>query len=208
MHVLSVTLSVESKALKYVISTEGLTKFDHDLVADIYGGFLRTLSDASTDGPTALLNEKKEKLLYNVLFTNPDDGKLIYNSNPDIEMVHDAFLLGVAVPDDDGKIARAKMPYMTMRTWSSVYEPLYTDALAKVIADGICPPQCDVEYFIKKDVDTERGMTTVSKPGFQSLDERHGCEILCLEMKKLYCRRMVSEGDLWHTSYFRGVSKL
>jgi len=205
MHVWSVTLSVESKALKYVISTAELTKFEHDLVADIYGGFLRTLStpEGATATAAALLNEKKEQLLYNVLFTEPGDSKLIYDSNPDIEMVHDAFLLGIAVADYDGRVGRAKMPYMTMRTWSSIYEPLYTEAISFLIADGICAVGFSIPDFVDKKEDAERGLTTISDPGTADLYENHIRDMLRQEMKKLYCRRMAAGSELSLTAEFK-----
>lgn len=196
MHVWSVTLSVESKSLKYVISSDGLTKFDHDLVADIYGGFLKTLSEpAASASATTLLNEKKEQLLYNVLFTNPEEGKLIYDSNPDIELVHDAFLLGIAVADYDGKVGRGKMPYMTLRTWASVYESIYTEALATLIADGICATDSNILLFISKEEDAARGMTTIVAPPSSDLYENHVRDLLRLAMKKIYCRRLCKTND-------------
>lgn len=196
MHMRSVTLSVQAQKLTYAIREEPLPGLDHDLVADIYNKFLVDLAAFNAESMTAALNEKKEQLLYNVLFTNPGDGKLIYDSNPDIELVHDAFLLGIAVADYEGRVARGKMPYMTMRTWSSVYEPLYAEALSALIADGVCAVDSDILLFISKENDAARGLTTIGAGAGATLYEDHVRELLRLEMKKLYCRRLVTGLEL------------
>ena len=201
MHMRSVTLSVQNQKLTYAIVEEPLPSLDHDLVADIYNKFVIDL--AAYQGKNAALNEKKEQLLYNVLFTNPGYGKMIYDSNPDIELVHDAFLLGIAVADYDGRVGRAKMPYMTMRTWSSIYEPLYTEAISFLIADGICAVGFSIPDFVDKKEDAERGLTTISDPGTSDLYDNHIRDMLRQEMKKLYCRRMAAGSELSLTAEFK-----
>jgi hypothetical protein len=192
MNVRSATLSVQAQELKYTIVPEKILATTHDLVADIYVGFLAGLQSFNNDKLDKVLCEKKETLLYGVLFTNPADGKAVYDANPDIEMVHDSFLLGIAVLYKSD-VEKAKMPYMTMRTWTHIYEPLYNEALTVLISDGVCAPDSDFLFFISKEVDKQRGLTIVTGHDTDELYENHVREFLSNEMKKIYCRRRVHE---------------
>ena len=197
MNIRSLTLTVHSQQLKYAIVIEKLTNFQHDLVVDIFNGFLTALLSFN-DGSNNIYNiltEKKETLLYDTLFTNPIDGKAVYDANPEIEFVHDTFLLGIAVGDYDNKIARDKMPYMSMRTWSDIYKTLYTEAMEVLISDGVCAPGTDVQSFISKETDKQKRVTTVSGNDTNVLYENHVRKFLRTVMKKIYCKRHVSKSS-------------
>lgn len=198
MNVRTVTLNVHAGQLKYTIVRDNLTNLGHDLVADIYNGFITSLSSFKDRSSKVdkVLTERKETLLYGMLFTNPVDGKAIYDANPDIEMVHDKFLFDIAVmypPMYSSEVAKAKIPYMTMRTWSRIYEPLYTEALTVLISDGVCAPDSDLLFFISKESGKERSLTMVSGDDTDNLYENHVREFLTTEMKKIYCRTHVSK---------------
>jgi hypothetical protein len=166
----------------------------YSLISDIYTEFTVALSELPTVPLEDLLNEKKESLLSETLFLDSVEAKELYLANEDIQFVHDAVLLKTMVRDTvPSYVEIHELPYMTLRTWKKVYEPLYEKAMLVLIDDGICAPTTTFRNFI---IECPEEGTNILKITIQSSRnscryDENVCEFLLQAMKKVYCREIV-----------------
>jgi len=161
-----------------------------DLVADIYSAFKDTIESFDEVEIRKIINEKKESLLINLLFTNADKAKQLYTKNPDIGFVYDAFLLNVVVLDSDGSLLKNKMPYMTEKTWYTVYYPLYNEAMQELIKDGICAEGTNYSKFMSwETVEFVRGESITNTQ--HTMYDKNVVSLLKEKLKAIYCKKIV-----------------
>jgi hypothetical protein len=165
----------------------------YSLISDLYKEFTISLSELPTIQLEEMLNEKKELLLAEKLLLDSVRSKEVYLANENIQFVHDALLLKTMVCDVlPSYIESHELPYMTLRTWKKVYEPLYEKAMAVLIDDGICAADTPFSKFVMECPEEGTNIVKISIPSSQECryDANVG-EFLLLAMKKVYCREVV-----------------
>jgi len=174
----SVSFSMREDALVSSIELLGPASYNSHIVEDLYTAFESALLLKKQDSAlTKYLIEKKEQLLYSCLFTNPISAKQVCLKNPEIQFVYDSVLLGTLIKDTG-----IKQPYMTFRTWSSIYEPMYISVTQKLIEKG----------FFKE------GFTPILNEGdnintkkCQDMYDSNCVDLFLSRLKKLYCQMIV-----------------
>jgi GTPase SAR1 family protein len=172
-------LTISSGRLAYsrVFATTPVTP-SYQLVSDIYQSFLISLQDLPTKDILDILIERKEKLLENKLLPSVDIAGKICSANPEIQFTFDEHLLESIVYDtENNSFNKSKIPYMSQRTWKNSYEPLFTKAIDRLIADGMCA----------KDDTYKNYVSTSKKTMYQDIVYR----AMLSEMEKEYCRLIV-----------------
>jgi hypothetical protein len=164
----------------------------YELIADIYSEFVRELNTYPFDDSAvhSFLIEKKEEILKDTLLMNPVMANKIYLINPEIKFVYDSILLRTCILDTNGS-SKIEIPFMTLNTWTSVYEPLYKKATDNLIADGFIHEGKTFREFI---VETPEESLNVIKVGTNpsTMYENNVCEMIVQEMKKVFCKMTVS----------------
>lgn len=171
---------------------DSLVDTKYKLIADIYADFINKLSLYPIEsGINDLLIEKKEEMLHGSLIMNPAVASKIYLINPEIHFVYDSILLKTCILDKLG-ISKTEMPYMTVRTWTSFYMPMYDKAMETLIADGICNSKKTFRDFIIQT--PEEGVNAV-KVGINpsSMYETIVCKKIVQQMKKIFCIMTANE---------------
>jgi hypothetical protein len=170
----------------------------YELIADIYSEFVRELNTYPFDDSAvhSFLIEKKEEILKDTLLMNPVMANKIYLINPEIKFVYDSILLRTCILDTN-RSSKIEIPFMTLSTWTSVYEPLYKKATDNLIADGFIHEGKTFREFI---VETPEESLNVIKVGTNpsTMYENNVCEMIIQEMKKVFCKMTVS-GTLFPT---------
>lgn len=139
---------VGSKLKSVPISTNIDIPMSYDLIADIYSSFVDELTSLAHDDIIRdLMVEKKEALLVDKLFMNPVEAKQLYTNNPEIEFVYDGILLSELHMGAQYGGGGYKIPYMTKRTWTQNYEPLYKALDEKFIKKGLCKTSITKDLF-------------------------------------------------------------
>jgi len=173
-------LTMSSGSLTYtrVLQTTPVTP-SYQLVSDIYQSFLISLQDLPTKEIIGILLEKKEELLENKLFPSVDIAQKICAANPEITFMFDAHLLGRIVGEttQPTKFGSHQVAYMSLRTWKNSYEPLFSKAIDRLIADGMCA----------KDDTYTNYTSTKTRRVYQDIVYR----AMLSEMEKEYCRLTV-----------------
>ena len=191
----SISLSIQANRLVRSININGqVSSTNHNVVSDIYEEFLSSIKAFSTDNLRSILTEKKASLLYNTIYENPIKAKQLYLKNPEIPFIYDSFMLNVMMRDPKSSIRGHKMPFMTLKTWSSNYEPLYKEAMEELIADGVSPEGSDYKKFIVSD---EGGdfISLVPADEFYADADMYDCNIVLMlrdGLRKAYCKKIVS----------------
>jgi hypothetical protein len=164
----------------------------YELIADIYSEFVRELNTYPFDDSVvhSFLIEKKEEILKNTLLMNTIMANKIYLINPEIKFVYDSILLRTCILDAN-RSSKIDIPFMTLSTWISVYEPLYKKATDNLIADGLIHENKTFREFI---VETPEESLNVIKVGTNpsTMYEKNVCDMIVQEMKKVFCRMTVS----------------
>ena len=171
---------------------DSLVDTKYKLIADIYEDFINKLSLYPIEsGVNDLLIEKKEEMLHGSLIMNPAVASKIYLINPEIHFVYDSILLKTCILDKLG-ISKTEMPYMTVRTWTSFYMPMYDKAMETLIADGICNSKKTFRDFI---IQTPEEGVNVIKVGINpsSMYETIVCKKIVQQMKKIFCIMTANE---------------
>ena len=170
----------------------------YELIADIYSEFVRELNTYPFDDSAvhSFLIEKKEEILKDTLLMNPVMANKIYLINPEIKFVYDSILLRTCILDTN-RSSKIEIPFMTLSTWTSVYEPLYKKATDNLIADGFIHEGKTFREFI---VETPEESLNVIKVGTNpsTMYEKNVCDMIVQEMKKVFCKMTVS-GTLFPT---------
>ena len=130
-------------------------------------------------------------MLHGSLIMNPAVASKIYLINPEIHFVYDSILLKTCILDKLG-ISKTEMPYMTVRTWTSFYMPMYDKAMETLITDGICNSKKTFRDFI---IQTPEEGVNVIKVGINpsSMYEMIVCKKIVRQMKKIFCIMTANE---------------
>jgi len=191
---IAMIISYKNKLEAYFTDT-GHTEVDtkYELIANIYTEFVNQLNlyPLKESGIDDFLIEKKEELLNGMLIMNPTVANKIYATNPEIQFVYDSILLKTCILDKLG-LSKTEMPYMTLQTWRSVYEPMYKKAMENTIMDGMCNSRKTFRDFI---IQTPEEIVNIIKvtTNPSSMYEMIVCEKLITEMKKIFCRMTAND---------------
>ena len=172
----SASFSMRGDSLVSSIELLGPASYNSDIVSDLYAAFDEALLRKKDHQMSALI-EKKEQLLFSSLFTNPISAKQIQLKNPEIQFAWDSILLGTLIKDTG-----IKQPYMTVRTWSSIYEPMYISLTQKLIKKGVFK-----EGFTPIVKEGDNIYTTKCKDMYDS----NCVDLFLCGLKKLYCQMIV-----------------
>ena len=181
--------------LKATFTYTGHTEVDtkYELIANIYTEFVKQLNlyPLKESGIDDFLIEKKEELLNGMLIMNPTVANKIYATNPEIQFVYDSILLKTCILDKLG-LSKTEMPYMTVRTWTSFYMPMYDKAMETLIADGMCNSRKTFRDFI---IQTPEEIVNIIKvtTNPSSMYEMIVYEKLTTELKKIFCIMTTNE---------------
>jgi hypothetical protein len=172
-------------------SFTGEVNTKYELIADIYLEFVRQINlyPLKESGVDDFLIDKKEGILKGTLLLDPIMAKKIYLINPEIKFVYDPILLKTFILDTQG-LAKTEMPFMTLHTWVSVYEPFYKRAMDNLIADAVCQRNT-FRDFVNEIPDEGNIIKIGTHPS--TMYEMNVCELLIQEMKKVFCRMSVIE---------------
>jgi hypothetical protein len=112
-------------------------------------------------------------------------------TNPDIQFVYDSVLLKTCILDKLG-LSKTEMPFMTVQTWRSVYEPMYEKAMENTIMDGMCNSKKTFRDFI---IETPEEGVNITKVGTNpsTMYEMIVCDKIITEMKKIFCMMTANE---------------
>jgi len=193
----SIRSSYSSRILNSnIFKGKGDISMSYDLIHDTYTEFETTITQlANSARSKELINEAKERLLEKKIFVDPIQVKKIYLNNPDIQFVCDMVLLDSMVNDSTG-IRKSKLPYMTKRTWETVYHPLYMSAMSVLTKKGLCRESDAFHKYIisiPEDNIDEVNRITLGLPSYidYSVYESHVSEMITYQMKKIYCKKIV-----------------
>ena len=165
----------------------------YELIANIYTEFVNQLNlyPLKESGIDDFLIEKKEKLLKGMLIMNPAVANKIYSINPEIQFVYDSVLLKTCILDKLG-LSKTEMPFMTIQTWRSVYEPMYKKAMENTIMDGMCNSKKTFRDFV---IETPEEGVNITKVGTNpsTMYEMIICDKIMTEMIKIFCRMTAND---------------
>jgi len=186
---------ISGNKLETTFTEAGTSSVDtkYELIAHNYAQFIHELNvhPSKESGVDDFLNEKKEEMLKGMLIMNPTVANKIYVTNPEIQFVYDSILLKTCILDKLG-LSNTNMPYMTVRTWTSFYMPIYDKAMETLIADGMCNSRKTFRDFI---IQTPEEIVNIIKvtTNPSSMYEMIVCEKLMTEMKKIFCIMTTNE---------------
>ena len=186
---------ISGNKLETTFTEAGTSSVDtkYELIAHIYAQFIHQLNvhPSKESGVGDFLNEKKEEILKGMLIMNPTVSNKIYVTNPDIQFVYDSILLKTCILDKLG-LSKTEMPFMTVQTWRSVYEPMYKKAMENLIMDGICNSKKTFCDFI---IETPEEGVNITKVGTNpsTMYEMIVCKKIMTEMKKIFCMMTANE---------------
>ena len=188
-------LLTSGNKLEATFSYTGHTDVDtkYELIANIYTEFVNQLNmyPLKESGVDDFLIEKKEEMLKCMLIMNPTMATKIYLINPEIQFVYDSILLKTCILDKLG-LSKTEMPFMTLHTWRSVYEPMYKKAMENLIMDGLCNSKKTFRDFI---IETPEEGVNITKVGINpsSMYEQIVCNKIIRQMKKIFCIMTANE---------------
>jgi len=186
---------ISGNKLETTFSYTGHTDVDtkYELIANIYTEFVNQLNvhPSKESGVDDFLNEKKEEMLKGMLIMNPTVANKIYVTNPEIQFVYDSILLKTCILDKLG-LSKVEMPFMTLQTWRSVYEPMYKKAMENTIMDGMCNSKKTFRDFV---IETPEEGVNIMKVGTNpsTMYEMIICNKIITEMKKIFCIMTANE---------------
>lgn len=162
----------------------------YDLIAQQYNDFVKDVT-ALIKSTTfeAAINESKERHLENKLFLDVSQASQLQLKNPNIEFVYDSVLLECMVmdPNHQGR----QIPYMTKRTWDSIYAPFYKLAMKALALKGVVNQNDAYDKYIVgvKEANTYKFQRTEAvKTDFY---DKNVCDLILNQMKEIYCKKRV-----------------
>jgi hypothetical protein len=181
--------------LKATFTYTGHNEVDtkYELIANIYTEFVNQLNmyPLKESGVDDFLIEKKEEMLHGQIIMHPATANKIYTTNPQIQFVYDSILLKTCILDRLG-LSKTDMPYMTVRTWTSFYMPMYDKAMETLIADGICNSSKTFrDFIIQTPEETVNIIKVTTNPS--SMYETIVCKKIVQQMKKIFCMMTANE---------------
>ena len=165
----------------------------YDLIAQQYSEFVKDVTALmkSREIETAI-NESKERLLENKLFLDPSHASQLQLKNPNIEFVYDSVLLECMVMDPPTPNHQGRhIPYMTKRTWDSIYAPFYKLAMKALALKGVVNQNDTYDKYIVsvKWTNTYKFQRTEAvKTDFY---DKNVCDLILNQMKEIYCKKRV-----------------
>jgi hypothetical protein len=165
----------------------------YDLIAQQYSEFVKDVTALmkSREIETAI-NESKERLLENKLFLDPSHASQLQLKNPNIEFVYDSVLLECMVMDPPTPNHKGRhIPYMTKRTWDSIYAPFYKLAMKALALKGVVNQNDTYDKYIVsvKWTNTYKFQRTEAvKTDFY---DKNVCDLILNQMKEIYCKKRV-----------------
>ena len=174
-------------------SSDSLVDTKYELISHIYASFIHELNlhPCEESSVNDFLIEKKEEMLHGQLIMHPATANKIYLTNPEIQFVYDSILLKTCILDKLG-LSKTEMPYMTVRTWTSFYMPMYDKAMDNLIADCICNSRKTFRDFIIQT--PEEGVNIVKvATNPSSMYETIVCKKIVQQMKKIFCIMTANE---------------
>ena len=203
-----IQVSVTSKSLAYRVK-DGMLSYTqassdtpiyhtHELIADIYTNFADKLTAIVSNSSLLVeaLIARKESLLENTLINEYLLTGMIQRANPEITFVWDEILPQTMLSDVN---TTSKLPYMTLRTWNSVYKPLYDEVVEDMKTSGYlratCAPHenCEGDSLCVLSMKKEGNMQSIEAFASETPYTKNISEILLRKLRKLYCKK-VCEG--------------
>jgi hypothetical protein len=195
---LNVNLSIKS-GNKLEASIEGSLVQDvrYKLIADIYTDFVENINKHPIDDGIVhnFLVDMKEEHLRNKLLLDPVLAKKIRLLNPEIKFVYDSVLLKTCVLDSHN-LEKTEMPYMTLRTWKEVYEPMYGKVVENLLNNGLCKSTNTFRDFIVEVTDeniVNVSILDVKYPSQCTMYQKNICNAMIPGLKKVYCEMIVND---------------
>jgi len=199
---LNVNLSIKS-GNKLEASIEGSLVQDvkYKLVADIYTDFVEKINKLPVDDGLVqnFLVDMKEEHARNKVILDPILAKKIRLLNPEIKFVYDSVLLKTCILDSHN-LEKTEMPYMTLRTWKEIYEPMYGKVMEDLLEYGLCNSKMSFRDFIVElpDEDENSNIVKVNRldtqyPSQCTMYQKNICDAMITGLKKVYCRMIVND---------------
>lgn len=194
----SLAYNVKDGMLSYMQASSDTPIFHtHDLIADIYTNFTEKLTAIGSNSSLLVeaLVERKESLLENTLFTEYLLTGTIQRANPEITFVRDDILPQTMLSTS----TITNLPYMTLRTWNSLYKPLYDTVIQDMKKSGYLAatctahPGCSGDSLCVLSVKKEDNAQSVEAFNSENPYTKNISEILLRKLRKLYCKK-VCEG--------------
>lgn len=199
---LNVNLSIKP-GNRLEASIEGTLVQDvrYKLIADIYTDFVEKINKLPIDDGLVhnFLVDMKEEHLRNKVILDPILAKKICLLNPEIKFVYDSVLLKTCVLDLHN-LEKTEMPYMTLRTWNEVYEPMYVKVMEDLLEYGLCKSTNTFRDFIVElpDENEDSNIINISRldikyPSECTMYQKNMCDAMITGLKKVYCRMVVND---------------
>lgn len=189
--------SISNKSLTTKLNQDSgaVLQVTHNLVSDIYTDFVNQVKE-KLQTQTDALNEQKETLMDGQLYLEPNEAKQLYLKNPDITFVYDSTLLSTMIhTETSAAIKKSEMPYMTYRTWQTVYEPLYVEVCDKLKAKGLLKSDKTYNDFMiqveEEDVNITKVTPVSSYYDNSTMYDMNIGFFVHNSLKKLYCKKVV-----------------
>jgi len=188
----SISVIEGNKLSASIMESSGQVNTKYELIADIYSEFVETINTFPLKADfDDFLIETKENFIINKIIMNPSTAKKLYLTNPEINFICDGKLLHSCITYTGNAGVGESIPYiMSLKTWNEIYEPMYMNAMENLVNDGLCDPSKSFRDFFGVEPDIENLSKIV--PNYTTRYNQNICEMLQVEMKKLFCRMTVS----------------
>ena len=196
----NVNLSIKS-GNKLEASIEGrlVNNVRYKLIADIYNDFVEKINKLPVDDGLVhtFLVDMKEEHLRNKVILDPIQAKKIRLLNPEIKFVYDSVLLKTCILDSHN-LEKTEMPYMTLRTWNDVYEPMYVKVMEDLLEYGLCKSTNTFRDFMVELPDENSNIINVNRLDVTyssecTMYQKNICDAMITGLKKVYCRMIVND---------------
>ena len=171
----------------------------YKLIADIYNDFVEKINKLPVDDGLVhtFLVDIKEEHLRNKVILDPILAKKILLLNPEIKFVYDSVLLKTCVLDSHN-LEKTEMPYMTLRTWNDVYEPMYVKVMEDLLEYGLCKSTNTFRDFMVELPDENSNIINVNRLDVTyssecTMYQKNICDAMITGLKKVYCRMIVND---------------
>ena len=171
----------------------------YKLIADIYNDFVEKINKLPVDDGLVhtFLVDMKEEHLRNKVILDPILAKKILLLNPEIKFVYDSVLLKTCVLDSHN-LEKTEMPYMTLRTWNDVYEPMYVKVMEDLLEYGLCKSTNTFRDFMVELPDENSNIINVNRLDVTyssecTMYQKNICDAMITGLKKVYCRMIVND---------------
>jgi ribosome-binding ATPase YchF (GTP1/OBG family) len=172
----------------------------YDLIAQQYNDFVKDVTALMKSTTIeAAINESKERMLEDRLFFDVSQANELRLNNPNIEFVYDSVLLDCMVmsnPQHQG----SQTPYMTKRTWDSIYVPFYKLAMKALALKGVVNQNDTYDKYIISVKEANAYKIQRTEAAKTDFYDKNVCDLILNQMKEIYCKKRV-EGFEFPTCY-------